>query len=237
MLRLIGFFLLVIVTMQVLTILPVVGPLMQSLGFFGFWFVAMFVGWYLNALGAGLLAKRKFSASVRELGNVDTPRNQGKLGVLLLESGKPRAAIEPLLVAYRAQPESQEWRYGLGRAYLAVSSYDDSAEHFQAVATLDASYGYGRVLLGLAEARIGTATETNQKGADIALQALDRHDQDRGANPESALLRGLAFKHLGRKDEARAAFETVGGLARNLPPAYRRRAFPYQVRAFFARFG
>ncbi len=233
MLRLIGFFVLVIFTRRVLEIVPVVGDVLRSLGILGFWVVAIFVGWYLNHLGAKLLSKRNLDTQVRDLGNVDTPRNQGKLGLLFLDSGKPRAALAPLRNAHAAQPDSNEWRYGLARVLLSLGQHDEAADHFQFVASQDASYGFGRVLLGLAEARLDSSSPN---GSDIALQALDRHDSDRGATPESALLRGLVFKRSGRKDEARAAFASVGGLARHLPAAYRRTAFPYQVRAFFARF-
>ncbi|MFT6362388.1 MAG: tetratricopeptide (TPR) repeat protein [Planctomycetota bacterium] len=177
------------------------------------------------------MAKRRFDAQVRGLGNVDTANNQGKLGALLLDRGKFKAALEHLLIAKEGQPESSEWDYGLGRAYMGLGQFAQAAEHFQSVAAIDAAYGYGRVLLGLAEARL----ECDQ--TDIALQALDRHDSDRGATPESALLRGLVFKKLGLKAEARAAFESVSGLAKNLPASYRKSAFPFQVRAFFARIG
>jgi tetratricopeptide (TPR) repeat protein len=217
MLRLLGFFVLVFLTQKLLLEIPVVRDLIGGLGIFGFWVVAIFVGWYLEALGTRLMAKRRFDAQVRGLGNVDTANNQGKLGALL--------------IAKEGQPESSEWDYGLGRAYMGLGQFAQAAEHFQSVAAIDAAYGYGRVLLGLAEARL----ECDQ--TDIALQALDRHDSDRGATPESALLRGLVFKKLGLKAEARAAFESVSGLAKNLPASYRKSAFPFQVRAFFARIG
>ncbi|MDE0896458.1 MAG: tetratricopeptide repeat protein [Planctomycetota bacterium] len=232
MLRLIGFFVLVIFTRSVLGMIPVIREILGALGIFGFWAVAIFVGWYLNALTLKLVSKRRFDREVRDLDNVDTPRNQGKLGNLFYDAGKFRAACKHLQVAHEGQPESLEWRFGLAKALLALGENDEAAEHFQAVATVDASYGYGRVLLGLAEARQESSTS---RGADIALQALERHDTDRGATPESALLRGLVFKSIGRKDAARAAFASVGGLARNLPASRRREAFPFQVRAFFAR--
>ena len=222
---------LVVLTQKVLRVIPVIGDLIGGLGIFGFWVVAIFVGWYLEALGARLLAKRRFDAQVRSLGDVETAHNQGKLGALLLARGKFKAALGPLLRAKEGQPDSLEWDYGLARTYLGLGQYIQAAEHFQAVAAVDAAYGYGRVLLGLAEARL-ECDET-----DIALQALDRHDQDRGATPESALLRGLVFKKLGLKDQARAAFESVSGLAKSLPASYRKSAFPFQVRAFFARLG
>ena len=231
MLRLLGFFVLVFLTQKVLRVIPVVGDWIGALGIFGFWIIALFVGWYQEALGTRLMAKRRFDAQVRGLGNVDTANNQGKLGALLLDRGKYKAALRHLLVAKQGQPESSEWDYGLARAYLGLGQYVEAAEHFQAVAAIDAAYGYGRVLLGLAEARL----ECDQ--TDIAMQALDRHDSDRGATPESALLRGLVFKKLGLTAEARAAFESVSGLAKDLPVSYRKSAFPFQVRAFFARLG
>lgn len=229
MLRLVGFFALVLVAFNVLAMLPVVGPLLQRLGFLGYWVVAILVSVLVARASERLLESRRHRKRLRDLGAVDTPNNQGKLGLLYLQTGRLRSAVPLLEAAFRGQPEVSDWAYGLGRAKMAQRDYQAAGEYFARVVTDDPDHGFGGAFLGLAAAALALGRPEG------ALEALAGHELRRGKTPKGAYLRGRALKALGRKAEAREAFGEVLEFGGRLPAYQRREYLGLAWRAMLAR--
>jgi hypothetical protein len=227
LLRLLGFFVLVYVVMIFLRQVPVIGNLFH--GIFAFWIVAIGLSVLLNHLGTRALRARHTNAQIRELGQVDSPRNEGKLGSLLLAGGKANKAVWHLEKAVEGEPDSAEWHFRLGSALLQTGRATDAIAALRRASEIDEEHGYGQVQLQLSQALLATGS------ADEALERLDVFDRNHGPNPESAYRRGLALKHSGRKNEAGASFAEVGALARHSVRYQRKNNQKWVLRAFLAR--
>jgi tetratricopeptide (TPR) repeat protein len=228
MLRLIGFFVVVLLVVQLLRHVPVVGALFQ-IPILGFWGAAILVSALASKLAVVALDRSRFARRRRELGHVETPHNQGKLGVLLLTSGRTRAAIAPLENAVRGEPNAVEWRYRLGSALLASGRAEDAAAELTRAAAIDGEHAYGVLRLRLAEAL------AKCKRHDEVIAVLDHFDHDHGANAESAYRRGRSLRALGRRDEANESFRRASELARTVARYQRTHARTWAWRAFLAR--
>jgi len=229
MLRLVGFFALVLVAYRFLVVMPVVGPVLGRLGIFGYWAVAILVSVLLARLGEKLVQRALLKKRMRDLGVVETPNNEGKLGTMLLQSGRVRAAVPHLEAAFAGQPEVSDWAFGLGRAMLTLGKPEKAGSYFARVVADSPIHGYGGAYLGLADAALALGR------AEGALEALDQHDQHHGANPKSLYLRGKALRALGRKDEARVAFGKVLELGSDLPKFQRKGYLSLAFKAMLAR--
>lgn len=229
MLRLVGFFALVLFAYRFLSMLPVVGPLLSSLGFLGYWAVAILVSVLLGRVAERLLQRARFKRRVEALGAVETPNNEGKLGMLLLQSGRVTGAVPHLEAAFRGQPEVSDWAYGLGRAMLALGRPEEAGRYFARVVADDPQHGYGGAYTGLAEAALLVGRPEG------ALEALDEHDHRHGANPKSLFLRGKALAALGKQDEAREAYGRVLEIGKDLPKFQRKGYLPLAMKAMLAR--
>ena len=183
----------------------------------------------LSRGGEWLVRRARLERRMRELETVDTPNNQGKLGRLLLVSGRPRQALPKLEAAFAAEPRVLEWPLALGRLHLEQGEADLAGPYFARVVHEDPGFGYGEPWLGLAEAALTLGR------SEDAIGALEEHDRRHGPNPRSAYLRGRCLRSLGRSEEARAAFSEVFRLRSELP-AYQQGHFASLAwKAFFAR--
>ncbi|HJP03374.1 MAG TPA: tetratricopeptide repeat protein [Planctomycetota bacterium] len=228
MLRLIGTILVVFLAMAVLRQLPVVGVFFQ-IPLLGFFLAAILVGLIAERLGTMRRRRVGFQRVQRELGAVDTPRNRGKLGSLLLSQGRHRAAIGHLRAAARGEPEVAEWAYRLGCALLGAGQVQDAAGALGAAVELDPNHAYGVPRLRRAEAL--TVCGHHEE----AFEELGRFERDYGPSPESAYRRGQALRRAGRKREARDAFAEVGGLASAAVRYQKSEARLFALRALVAR--
>ena len=228
MLRLIGFFVLVMVVLQALRFVPFLGPLFQ-IPFFGFWIAAILCSAIVSKLASDAVDHRRFKNRQHDLAAVDTPHNQGKLGLLLLTSGRARAAVEPLRRAAAGEPQSAEWAYRLGCALLESGRASEAVSELQRAANADEEHAYGAVQLRLAEALLAAGKP------EEALAAIDLFQRNHGDNPESAYRRGSVLKALGRKHEAAECFARVGHLARSSARFQKSAARSWAWRAFWAR--
>lgn len=228
MLRLIGFFLLVMIVLQALRFVPFLGPLFQ-IPFFGFWIAAILCSAVISKVASDAVTRRGLKNRERDLSAVDTPHNQGKLGLLLLSSGRARAAIEPLRRAAAGDPRSVEWAYRLGCALLEAGRAEDALPELERAARADEEHAYGAVQLRLAEAL--------QAGGqyEVALAALARFERNHGDNPECAYRRGVVLKALGRRDEASQCLARVGELVRGSARFQKGAARGWAWRALWAR--
>lgn len=228
MARLIGFFLVVLLLLQGLRAVPVIGGIFR-VPLFGFWITAILLSAGLSKLAAVALDRRKVRQLARQLGTVDTPHNQGKLGSLLLSQGRFRQACEPLERATAGEPESAEWWYRLGCARIGSRDPAGAVTALERAVEIDEDHAYGGALLRLAEAH------TLAGEGRPALEALERFARTHGPNPESAYRRGRALRALGQSSEARAAFAEVPVLAEQVAPYQRRAASAWVARSYLAR--
>lgn len=226
--RFLGYFLAVMAALVLLREVPVVGAIFRVpvLGFFA---AAAVVSALVARAGTWFAGRRRLAQQVRELGQVETPAMRGKLGRLLLQSGQARAALEPLAEAVEGDPGSAEWRYRLGQARLETGDLAGGLASLEEALALDERHAYGEVLLRTAEARRAAGD------AEGSLGAAERFEALQGPSPRSAFRRGEALRALGRREEARAAFEAVGRLAREVPGYQRREASGWAARALWAR--
>ncbi len=228
LLRWVGFFFLVIVVHRVLTWVPVLGPFLGRFGIFGFWISAIVAGWGLRWLAARGVETRRYGAQVRELEAVDSARNKGKLGSLLAQDGRLKRALPLLREAHAEEPESAEWAFQLGRAALREGEVAEALDALRRCVEINEEHGYGQALMRLVEARLKASEFA------AALEDLERFERNHGENPESAYRSGEALRGLGRKEEARTAFQRVGELARSVPKYQRAEARAWALRARFA---
>jgi len=229
-LRLVGFFVLVLILLQVLRHVPILGAIFQ-VPFLGFWFTAILLSAGLSGVAAWSLDRRRQQALMRQLGAVETPHNLGKLGSLLEHQGRHRSAVPYLERAALGEPESAEWHYRLGCARLGLGELTGALESLRRAAEINAEHAYGAVLLRTAEA------ETRHGQPERALAELARFERNHGPNPESAYRRGVALRALGEKDQAAAAFAEVGARAREMARYRRKGSARWVMRAFLARVG
>ncbi len=228
MLRVVSFFLVVIVLSSVVRHLPIIGPIFQSLHFIGFWLMAIVLGWGLTKFGERALVRRRGASEVRRLGSVATPHNRGKLGSLLLGQGRIRQALPHLAAAAAGEPEVAEWAYRSGCAHLQLGQLDEAETALRRATELDEEYAYGKALLRLAE------TFSKQRNHAGVLVCLARQERNHGPTPENAYRRGVAQKRLGQRDLARASFDEVQRLSAEAAQFKRREAGMWAVRARFA---
>lgn len=210
MLRLLGFFVLVLVTLGVARSLlggvPVIGPLLH-VPLLGFWIVAALLSMGASKLATASLDRGKQRALERRLGAVETPHNQGKLGSLLLQQGRPKAALPSLERAAEGEPEVAEWAYRLGLARMRSGQPEAGLASFERALALDEGVGFGEPLLRGAEVLHGLERYEESIGW------LERFERNHGPSPEWAYRRGQALARLGRREEAREALDSVAQLA------------------------
>lgn len=228
--RLILFFVVVLVVLQVLRHVPVIGGIFQ-IPLIGFWLAAILVSAVGSKLAADWVDRRKKRALERQLGVVDTPHNLGKLGALLVAQGRHKQALEYLAKAIEGDPDTPEWYYRAGCALLGLSRFDDAVDALEACAERNEEHAYGAVLLRLAEAWLGRGQP------DRALEVLERFERNHGPSPESTYRRGLALKKLGRRDDARSALAEVSRLANTATGLQKKGAWSWVLRAWVAQFG
>jgi len=207
-LQLVGFFLLTFAVLSVLRLVPGLGELFR-IPLLGFFLAAILVSAVFARMGSAALDRRRLRNAASQLGAVETPHNQGKLGSLLLAQGRARPAAECLARAVAGEPESLEWRYRYGIALLRSGRPSEAARELAQVAARDEEYAYGEMLLRLSEA------EQDADQPARALEALDRHQRCQGDTPESLYRRALALRGLKRGAEARAALARIGEVTKS----------------------
>lgn len=216
-----------VVLLSVLQRLPAAGWIFR--GFFGFWIAAILLSVLAERVSRVLLARRAFQSSVRDLGHVESAYNQGKLGSLLLSSGKAAAALPHLQRAVEGEPQVAEWRYRLGQAQLATRRFDEALESLQRAVELSSEHAYGDVQLALVRAQL------ELRRTEEALASLARYEREFGPKPESAYQRGVALRLEGKRDAAKSAFREVGELAARTPRFQRKAQRGWVLRAWIAR--
>ena len=203
MARLIGFFLVTFLVLQVLRLVPFIGGLFR-MPLLGFFLASIVVSLAVSSYGSAALSRRQLRRRKRDLGNVDTPHNQGKLGSLTLAAGDARGAVGPLEKALAGEPQSLEWRWRLGLALLATARAAEAVTTLAPAYARDEDYAYGELAERYAEAQLRSGE------ASAALATLERIERHNGGSPRSAYLLGRTLRAQGEKQRARATFALVG---------------------------
>jgi Flp pilus assembly protein TadD len=227
MLRLAGFFVATLVVLHLLRQVPVIGHVFD-IPILGFWGAAILVSAAASKLADAALSRRRLSHRLRDLGHVETPHNQGKLGTLLAGEGRNKLAIPHLERAVAGEPKVAEWRYRLGCALLRTGKPREAALALEEAAAIDEEHAYGAVLARLAEAKLAAGDPEG------ALEAVRRRERNHGPDAESAYRRGLAEKAAGRRTEARASFAETRRLAGSAARFQRAQARKWAFLSYFA---
>jgi len=204
--RLAIFFLAAIVLTGLLRDVPYIGAVFR-IPIVGFWVAAILLAGAVTFVAQRLVVTRNLRNRVRDLGIVDRPANHGKLGALLLSSGRARAALPHLEAAHQGEPQRAEWAYRLGEARLALGDTDGALAALDPLLARDEEHAYGRALM------LSARAARTAGRPDDALARLARLERGQGPTAEGAFERGLALRDLSRGDEARAAFRDVPRLA------------------------
>jgi tetratricopeptide (TPR) repeat protein len=225
--RLLGFFVLAWILVEVLQALPVVGSYFH--GLLGFWLVLIALSVLSGRLARAGRRRAKLESEIRALGNVDSAHNQGKLGSLLLAHGRVKPAVVHLERAAQGEPERAEWHYRLGQAQLQAGRPEAAIGPLERAVALDEEHAYGGVQLALAEActALGRFPE--------ALERLRVFERNHGPSPESAYRRGQALKKQGEHGAAKRAFAEVAALARSSARYQRKHHGRWVLRAQLSR--
>ena len=224
--RFLAYFFLVFVAMAVLRQLPVLGGVFR-IPLLGFFLAAVVVSAVVAKGGEALARRAKLQRQLRELGEVDTPQRRGKLGRLLLQHNRPAAAVEHLRAAIAADPELVDWHYRLGMALLQAGDREGALESLLRARDLDEGFAYGGVLLQLSEAARVTGD------LELALGSLERFEVLEGPNPEQAYRKGRVYRALGRPEEARATFDSIPALVKQVPGYQKTEARAWALRGFW----
>tara|TARA_R110002126_G_scaffold1490_7_gene8773 strand:- start:5939 stop:6646 length:708 start_codon:yes stop_codon:yes gene_type:complete len=232
MFRLVGFFILVFVVLNVLrgvlAPVPIVGAIL-GIPLLGFWIVALGLSWAFSRFANDAVDRSRQRSLVRTLGAVETPHNQGKLGSLLIQQGRYKRAIEPLENAIAGDPNTAGWHFRLGQARLKTGDFEGASQALLRTLEIDEAYGYGSALLHLAETELAAGRE------ESSLQRLEQFERNHGPSPESAYRRGKAHLRAGRKEAAHAAFDEVAELARTQAKYQKKQGGAWALRAQLAR--
>jgi len=229
-LRLVGFFLLALGLAAVLGHVPLIGPFFQHTGIIGILVASALLSALFSWWGNRLYRRRKSQNELRSLAAVDSAHNHGKMGVLLLASGRTRAALEHLELAAAGEPAVAEWHFRLAQARFARGASLPALEALERCLALDEEHGYGSAQ------KLHAALLQRLGRPEQALAALDTLEQNHGPSAESAHRRGQALRALGRREEARRAFAEAVELAARATRYQRSDAALWALRARLARY-
>lgn len=227
MLRLVLWFVAVLVLLNLLRLVPAVGRVFD-VPFLGFFLAAAILSAAM-AWGGERVARRARAVRVRrELGAVDTPYQRGKLGAHLLAAGAAREAEGHLAAAAAGDPERLEWHYKLGCARLLCGKEREALAPLAHVAAREEEHAFGSVLLRLAE------TLTRLGDHQAALRELARFERNHGPLPESAWLRSRALKRAGDARGAKAACKETLQLQARATAFQKKAGREWALKAWFA---
>jgi len=133
-----------------------------------------------------------------------------KLGHVYLEQKQYDLAIPQFKEAIERDSESNESRYGLGKAYHAMGNYSEAAETLEELVKIDKKHDYGNAILGLAECYRLAGSE------DKALKTYEEVINSFGFFNALYHYANL-LDQKGQKDEAINQMKSIIGSSKDLP--------------------
>jgi len=133
-----------------------------------------------------------------------------KLGQTYLEQKQYALAIPQFKEAIKRDGESNEARYGLGKAFHAMGNYSDGAEALEELVKIDKKHDYGNAILGLAECYRLAGLE------DKALKTYEEVINSFGFFNAHYHYANL-LDQKGQKDEAISEMKSIIGSSKDLP--------------------
>ena len=130
----------------------------------------------------------------------DTPAARLVLGNIAFEQGRPREALEHLLLAEKADPRLPDLHVSLGFVWIRQREWQNAERAFRRAIEIDPHSAPAWQGLAFALLRQGQL----EAAADAALTSVGYQH----GSPHAHLVLGLALLRLGRRDRAVQAFET-----------------------------
>jgi tetratricopeptide (TPR) repeat protein len=150
-----------------------------------------------------------------------------ELAHLLIERkayAEARRLLEP---AAETMAHSAEYWDDLGTALLFTGSRAEGESAIRRALDINPRVKYGQPYLRLAA--------VNRDQPEKALKLLDELQAIHSSSCEAYYRMGLIYKSLGRREEARRAFDEAGDVYRTLPRYKRREERPWAIRSRLAR--
>jgi Tfp pilus assembly protein PilF len=182
------------------------------------------------SLGRGLQARQNFRRNL-EAATLN-PRDADahtQLGLIYLQRRQYDQAIERFERAIAIDPGDAEAHLQLGRIARDQGRLQDAVAHFQASAKIDLRHSSHEVLrdYGGVQLQLGKF--------EIARQSLEPYIEKRPYDPEGQYYYAEALRHLGRTEEANAAYAACIEAASTAPPHRRRQLQQWKKLAEVAR--
>jgi Flp pilus assembly protein TadD len=159
--------------------------------------------WKLHRAGRAAEAERSYRDVLRQAPGHSDANNL--LGLLCLQSKRPREAEKFIRRALRTDPTNPQSHYNLGLACVEQKRFDDAAQHFGRAAQLQP----GNIDSVSAQANALRLAGQPREAVDILLPAVRRQPDDRGARHNLGLAlndQGAALNRSGDSVGAIAAF-------------------------------
>lgn len=157
-----------------------------------------------SAIGGG---KDKASVQVAEIAKRDAARGHLARAHVLMSEKNTSAALKAYEAAYVAKPTDNYIRFALGIAYQEVGHWNDAFKHFRAWVAQDEKFGQAWYQIGRTSALSGQSSEEG-------IAALKKyigmpHAANESQNQHAYLRLGQIYAKLGKKTEAKAAFQAA----------------------------
>lgn len=146
------------------------------------------------------------------------------LGLVLLDKGMPREALDQFLEALKKDPGSAEINHFTGLSYLRSGSPDKAVEHLKKAAEIEPRHRYGESHLYLGEAYLAL------NRPEDALESVKTYLSINNTSIEGSYAYARTLSALGRKEEARKAVEDGIRNHKGNPSFRRRRDWRWYVK-------
>lgn len=171
----------------------------------------------VDAVSGGLRSRQNFRRNL-EAATLN-PRDADahyQLGLIYQERHNLAEAAARFQKAVEIDPSDAASHYQLGRIAREQGRMQDALVHFTKAYSLDPKHSSHEVLRDLG------ATNLELGNVELALPQLEYYAERREYDPQGQYWLGVAYKTLGRTEDARATFERAIEAARTAPPHLRR---------------
>ncbi len=192
------------------------GPLRLLLGWIASPFFLLWAYWYLgrdlSRIGDGLRARQNFRRMLDAAAmNPHDADAQVQLGNIYLQRRQVSEAVKRFQNALAIRPDEIDAHFQLGRLDRRQGRLKEALAHFQVVMQQDQKHSQSEILRELG------ALYNEAKQYEDARTMLEAYIERRPYDPEGLYHYGFALESLGRKDEARQAYQRCVEAAQAAP--------------------